>query len=149
VTLIIDVAVEGVRVPLARARVVALARGALHAEGERRALLSITFVDQRSISRLNRQHLGHRGATDVISFGFVRRESLDPVMGDVYICTDVARVNARAHGASVREELARLVIHGVLHVLGHDHPGGDDRLSSPMWRRQEQLLGRLSPAWRT
>jgi probable rRNA maturation factor len=40
----------------------------------------------------------------------------------------------------VREELLRLVVHGVLHVLGHDHPEDDARYTSPMWRRQERLL---------
>ena len=43
----------------------------------------------------------------------------------------------------VREELARLVVHGTLHVLGHDHPEDDSRLRSPMWRRQERLLRRV------
>jgi len=43
----------------------------------------------------------------------------------------------------VREELARLVVHGTLHVLGHDHPVDAGRGSSPMWRRQELLLTRL------
>jgi probable rRNA maturation factor len=43
----------------------------------------------------------------------------------------------------VREEVARLVIHGTLHILGHDHPDGDDRTTSRMWRRQEQLLSRV------
>jgi ssRNA-specific RNase YbeY (16S rRNA maturation enzyme) len=40
----------------------------------------------------------------------------------------------------VREETLRLVVHGVLHVLGYDHPAGESRYESPMWRRQERLL---------
>jgi Uncharacterized protein family UPF0054. len=43
----------------------------------------------------------------------------------------------------VREELARLVIHGTLHILGLEHPEGDDRFSSPMWRKQERILESL------
>jgi probable rRNA maturation factor len=43
----------------------------------------------------------------------------------------------------VREELARLVVHGTLHVLGYDHPVDHTRGDSPMWRRQETLLARL------
>jgi probable rRNA maturation factor len=46
-------------------------------------------------------------------------------------------------GGGVREEVARLVIHGTLHILGHGHPDGDDRTTSRMWRRQEQLLSRV------
>jgi probable rRNA maturation factor len=63
------------------------------------------------------------------------------VVGDVYIAPDVARRNAKAEGTGVREELMRLVVHGVLHVLGHDHPDeGEARYASPMWKRQERLL---------
>ena len=68
------------------------------------------------------------------------------VVGDIYIAPDVARANAQALGAGVREEIARLVVHGTLHVLGHDHPDGEERTTSPMWRRQEQLLARLKRA---
>jgi probable rRNA maturation factor len=81
----------------------------------------------------------------VIAFPF---EAVDgsPVVGDVYIAPDAARANARRNGVPVREELARLVVHGTLHVLGHDHPSVG-REASPMWRRQERLLARAKEAW--
>jgi probable rRNA maturation factor len=139
----VDVAAEDMRMPLPRDRVVAIARSALIAEGVRDALVSVTFLGRRRIAALNRTHLGHRGATDVISFGFTRASKRDPVIGDVYICPDVARANAASRRIPVREELTRLVVHGVLHVLGHDHPEGDEREKSPMWRRQEALVRRL------
>ena len=139
----VDVAAEGVRVPLSAARVAEIARGVLRAERVRAAMLSIAFVTDREIARLNRAHLGHRGPTDVISFGFAPAGPGGPVVGDVYIAPGVARANARAHGVGVREELARLVVHGTLHVLGYDHPGDEDRVGSAMWRRQETLLARL------
>jgi probable rRNA maturation factor len=138
VTVAVSVATEGVRIPLARARVAALARATLRAERVTEALISIAFVTRAAIARLNRRYLGHGGPTDVIAFAFG-----DPLVGDVYICPDVARRNARALGVGVREELARLVIHGVLHVIGHDHPESDARMASPMWRRQETILRRL------
>ena len=140
----VDVATEAVRLPLARARIAALAEGVLRAERVRNALLSITFVTKRRIAVLNREHLGHPGPTDVISFGFARAAETDPVVGDVYICPDVARASALERGIGVREELARLVVHGTLHVLGYDHPEGDDRERSAMWKRQETLLARLT-----
>jgi rRNA maturation RNase YbeY len=145
-SLAVDVATEGVRIPLARARVVALAEGVLRRERVRDALLSIAFVSDRRIAALNRAHLGHAGPTDVISFGFAPVDSGRVVVGDVYIAPGVARRNAREHGSGVREELRRLVVHGVLHVLGHDHPEGEPRYASPMWRRQEQLLQSLGAA---
>lgn len=139
----VEVASDGVRPALSRARVEAVARAVLRAEGVRHALVSVTFVTNARIAALNRRHLAHRGPTDVISFGFTRATALDPVIGDVYIAPEVARANAAANGVGVREELTRLVVHGVLHVLGHDHPEGADRERSPMWRRQERLVGRL------
>ena len=140
----VDVAASGVRSPVARARLAAAARAVLRAEGIRNALLSITLVDRAAIARLNRRHLGHRGPTDVISFGFARASDRDPVIGDVYIAPDVARENARANGVASREEIVRLVVHGTLHVLGHNHPHGADRTASPMWRRQERFVRRLT-----
>lgn len=142
-TLAVDVATDGVRIPLGRERVAAIVRAALRAERVRHAMISVAFVDERAMAALNRRHLGHRGPTDVISFGFTPSGKRAPVVGDVYVCPAVARANARAEGAPVREELARLVVHGVLHVLGHDHPADESRLASPMWRRQEQLVRRV------
>ena len=142
----VDVAFEGVRIPIARARVVALAEGVLRREGVRDALLSIAFVSDHRIAALNRAHLGHAGPTDVISFGFAAVETGRAVVGDVYIAPGVARRNATDHGRAVREELMRLVVHGVLHVLGHDHPEDETRYDSPMWRRQERLLRTLGAA---
>jgi probable rRNA maturation factor len=154
VSVAVDVAAEGVRVPLALRRVAELASGVLRAERVPAAMLSIAFVTDREIARLNRAHLGHRGPTDVISFGFAptggaagarsaSSRSPGPVIGDIYIAPGVARANARAHGAGVREEIARLVVHGTLHVLGYEHPTDDGRAQSAMWRRQEALLARL------
>jgi probable rRNA maturation factor len=141
--LAVDVSADGIRLPIARARIAEIARGVLHGEGVRDALLSIAFVSRTRIAAMNRKHLGHRGATDVISFGFHRVGKESPVVGDVYICPEVARVRAREHRVGVREELTRLVVHGVLHVLGHDHPEADGRESSPMWEKQEGIVRRL------
>ena len=139
----VHVSADGVRLPLARARVSAIARRVLAAEGVREAMVSITFLGTRAMAALNRKHLGHRGATDVISFGFRESTRPGPVIADIYIAPEVARANARRHDASVREELTRLVVHGLLHVLGYDHADDDARVASPMWRRQERLVARV------
>jgi probable rRNA maturation factor len=138
----VSVQADGVRSPVAPERLAELARGVLQSLKVRHALLSITLVSARAIAALNRRHLGHAGPTDVITFAFGE----DPhgvVVADVYICVPVARAQARAHGVGVREELARLVVHGTLHACGWSHPEGDDRVGSPMWKRQERLLQRL------
>jgi probable rRNA maturation factor len=136
------VCARDVRVPLAAARVEAIARATLAYERVRDAMLSITFLSNAAIARLNATHLGHRGATDVISFGFREAGRRAPLIGDIYIAPAVARTNARAFGVPVREELARLVVHGTLHVLGYEHPDADARTTSAMWKRQERLLVR-------
>ncbi len=136
-----SVQAEGVRTPVAAARLAAAGRLVLDAENARAALLSITLLTPARMASLNRRHLGHAGATDVISFGF--RDPSGAVIGDVYVCPAVAAANARAFGSGVREELLRLVVHGTLHALGHDHPEGEARVRSPMWRRQERLLARV------
>lgn len=132
----------GVRSPVALAKLTELARRVLAAQRIARAMISITLVNERAMARLNREHLGHRGATDVITFK-LGSEADAFVLADIYICPAVARAQAYEHGVGVREEIARLVVHGTLHACGWDHPVDEYRTTSPMWRRQEQLLARL------
>ena len=141
-TLTVDVATDRVRAPLGRARVMGIVRTVLQAEGVEDALISVAFLSRRAIAALNRKHLGRAGATDVIAFGLARTDGKVPVIGDIYISPDVARAHAREHGVGVREEIARLTVHGTLHVLGHDHPEGGERTESRMWKRQEALLAK-------
>lgn len=139
----IDVATNGVRAALGKQAIVEIARAALRAQRVRHALVSITLLDRAAIAKLNRAHLSHSGPTDVISFGFSRATDNDPVVGDIYISPEVARANAHERGVPVREELARLVIHGTLHVLGYDHAEDESREQSPMWQLQERLVRRM------
>lgn len=140
----VGVSTDGVRLPLPRERVVAAVRAVLRAERVKDAMLSITFVSTRAIRALNRRHLGRRGSTDVISFGFRRTGGAGPLIGDVYIASDVARASARTNRVPIREELTRLVVHGTLHALGYDHPDDDSRTASAMWRKQERLVKALA-----
>jgi probable rRNA maturation factor len=128
---------------VSRARVREAAVAALKAERVRDAMLSITFVGRAAMSELNRRYLGHHGPTDVISFGLGRNGRRGPVVGDIYICPEIARSNAREQGVATGEEVLRLVVHGTLHVLGYDHPHGAERATSRMWRRQERVLARV------
>lgn len=146
VTASVVVAAQRVKIPISSERVSALARLVLRAERVRAALISIAFVSSRTIARLNRTHLGHRGATNVIAFAFRRGSGDTGLVGDIYIAPEVARRNALRLGVPQRQEIARLVVHGVLHVVGHDHPDGPARMDSPMWRRQEALLRRAGSA---
>lgn len=139
----IDVAATVRRLSVSRNRVREAASAALRAEQVKDAMISITFVGRATMSRLNQRYLGARGPTDVISFGLGRIGKRGAVLGDIYICPEVARDNARRQKITAGEELLRLVIHGTLHVLGHDHPEDSTRGASPMWRKQERILARV------
>jgi probable rRNA maturation factor len=143
VSLAIDVS-STVRRPLvSRERIKAAATAALRADHVTNGMLSITFVGRAAMSELNQRYLGHLGPTDVISFGLGRHGRRGPVVGDIYICAEIARANAKRQGVSAQEELLRLVVHGTLHVLGYDHPVGATRTTSPMWRKQERIVARV------
>jgi probable rRNA maturation factor len=143
VSLAIDVSTTVRRLLISKTRVKAAAIAALKADRVRAAMLSITFVGRGTIATMNRRYLGHHGATDVISFGLNRQSKRGPVVGDIYICPEVARANAKRQGVPANEEILRLVVHGTLHVLGHDHPDSAARTSSAMWRKQERILARV------
>lgn len=138
------VSFEGVRIAVSRRRVAEIVRAVFRAERVPHALVSVTFMTTRAIRALNRTHLRRGGDTDVIAFAYRQAGRHSPLVGDVYIAPDVARRYARANGVGVREELARLVIHGSLHVLGHDHAIGAARTRGPMWATQERLVRRLA-----
>lgn len=130
---------EGGAVPLDEEEVVELVLSVLGAEGVGEAEISIALVGDDEIAALNQEYLNHEGPTDVISFplpapGGVR-------VGDVYVGAAQAERQAAELGVPYREELLRLVVHGTLHVLGHEHPEDEGRSESPMYRRQEELLG--------
>lgn len=140
------------RIPLSVAGVRRLAAAVLKAEGATLKALSITFVGSARMRTLNRDHLGHDFPTDVLSFGMPAPRAIPhapvPAVGDVYICASVAARDAKHFGSTPKAELRRLVIHGILHVLGHDHPDGNHRTASAMWQVQERHLarfGRLAP----
>lgn len=141
----VDVATDGVRVPLSRRRVAWLTREVLRSEGVADALVSVTFLGADEIARLNEEHLAHEGPTDIISFALDRPVDGAPVIGDIYICPAVVREQARDHRRPVREEFTRVVVHGALHILGYEHPEGEERTNSPMWLLQERLVSRLLP----
>jgi probable rRNA maturation factor len=135
------VVVSGRRLPLPAPLVRRVVAAVLRGE-RRRALISITFLGRDAMRRLNAEHTGRDRPTDVLSF-----ELTDPAgeaVGDVYVCPWVARREARARGIPVRQELVRLVVHGTLHALGREHPEGEGRATSPMWRRQERYVAALA-----
>jgi probable rRNA maturation factor len=136
-----DVVVSGRRLPLSRALVRRVVEAVLRAE-RRDALISVTFVGRDTMRRLNAHHKRHDYPTDVLTFALA--DPTGRIAGDVYICSWVARREARARSIPLREELIRLIVHGTLHALGKDHPEGEARTRSAMWRRQERYVETLA-----
>lgn len=136
----VDVGRDGERAALGVETVRRLVGLVLRAEGVRAASISVTFVSDAAMRRLNTRFLGRRSFTDVMAFGMDGGDG--SVVGDVYVSPAAARRTATAEGITTREELGRLVVHGTLHVLGYDHPDGAGRTRSAMWRRQEVLVRR-------
>ncbi|HEY0519980.1 MAG TPA: rRNA maturation RNase YbeY [Ilumatobacteraceae bacterium] len=138
-----------------------LAFDVLVAEGVRGlSELAVLFVSEREMAELNDSYMGKPGATDVLAFPIDAAEAEivqhgqppsrgpdrappDPadmplLLGDVVICPAVAARQAADHAGTLDDELALLVVHGVLHVLGHDH--ADDAERSVMQARERELL---------
>ena len=113
----------------------------LRSAGLSEGKISLTLLDDDSIRDLNRTYLGQDAPTDVISFAL--HEGDEAVLGDVYVGYEQAAIQAAEAGVSVKEELARLSIHGTLHVLGYDHPNTEARFSSEMFLLQESLVQKL------
>ncbi len=108
----------------------------------RQAAISVTFLGRESMRRLHAGHKGVARPTDVLAFALSAPNGT--LIGDVYVCPWVAAREAQRHRVSLRQELIRLVVHGTLHVLGWDHPEGEGRTASPMWRRQERHVAALA-----
>ena len=115
-------------------------REAFRREGVHRAELSVSFVTDAEITSLHGRYLGREETTDVLSFA-LHGDGEDP-LGDVYVGHAQALRQAAESGAAPEEELTRLAVHGALHVLGHDHPAGPERLASEMFHKQEAIVRR-------
>lgn len=132
---------SGRRLPLPAARVRRVVEAVLRGE-RRRGSISITFLGRDAMRRLNLRHTGRDRPTDVLSFAL--SDPSGRAVGDVYLCPWVAEREARSRGIPLRQELVRLVVHGTLHALGRDHPEGEGRTRSSMWRRQERYVDALT-----
>lgn len=136
----VQVSDEQHEVPLDAGTLGELAVSTLLAEGVTGdSELTLTFVDEATMASLNEQHMGEPGPTDVLAFPLddphePRPAGMAALLGDVVICPAVAARYAAAADRPLDHELALLVVHGVLHVLGHDHAEAEQ---ATQMRRQE------------
>lgn len=142
-----EVAARQVAPSLTDAELVAVvqhaARAALRDRDVEEGELSITLLDDAGMAALNQQWKGRDGPTDVLAFAL--HGEGEPLMGDVYLGVERAVSQAEELDEPAPRELARLAVHGTLHVLGFDHPE-EGREESEMWRHQERILAELETA---
>jgi probable rRNA maturation factor len=119
----------------------ALAAAALSTEGAE-GELTLTFIDRDEIAALNEEHMGASGPTDVLSFPLDDEPvpGVPTLLGDVVLSPVVAAAQASDHAGTLDDEIALLVVHGVLHILGHDHAEPDE--AEAMRAREVALLER-------
>ena len=104
----------------------------------------VYYVDEATIGELNREHLGGAGPTDVLSFPIDTEAppatAPDPtrVVGDIVVCPSTAERQAPGHSGDPHDEIAVLLVHAALHLVGHDHAEADER--DRMWRAEQQAL---------
>ena len=145
-------------------RWVRLARDVLAAEGVGGDVeMSMLFIDEPAMTELNRRFMGGDGPTDVLAFpidedlieagrspdaggpgpGSLPHEASEVpiVLGDVVVCPSVARRQAPDHAGTYDDEMALLVVHGILHLLGMDHAKAEE--AEVMERRQRELLDKF------
>lgn len=97
--------------------------------------LDISFVNEAEMNKLNQKHKHHTGSTDILTFDYSNSDlSID---AELIISTDDAIKNAKIFHVSIHDELMRLVIHGILHLLGYNDETRADKI---VMRRKENLL---------
>ena len=123
-----------------------VARELLRAVDEPDSALSIALVNDARIAQINRDHRGKDKPTDVLSFPLEPAPG-DPerLLGDVVISIDTARRQAAAYDAPLQRELYRLLIHGLLHILGHDHEEAEER--ADMEAQERRLAHAIGMPW--
>ena len=122
-----DKSVKGVSAAWARG----IVREALCREDRKKAI-SVLLTDNRRIRRLNSRYLSHDYATDVIAFDYGEA-------GDLVVSCQMARMTAKRLRIPFKQELARYLVHGTLHLLGYDDKQKED--CRKMHARQEKILG--------
>lgn len=110
--------------------------------------LSIVLTDDARLKQLNRDYLGIDAPTDVLSFPASESDGSEndpetgsPYLGDILISIPRAKAQAKAAGHALESEVQLLVVHGVLHLLGHDHAKPKEK--KKMWQAQGEILKSL------
>ena len=122
-----------------RARLGRLVERTLASEHAPDGELNVAFVGDRTMRRINRDFRSIDRTTDVLSFSYVEESHAGGVLGEIFVSPAVARSQAKGAGCPLEEEVSRLVLHGLLHVLGYDHETDDGEMERLEQRLRRQL----------
>ena len=118
------------------------ARGARAGNPERGAAeITVRLVSRAEATDLNRRFRGRDYSPNVLAFPYPADDGANRVNGDIAICPAIVAIEARAQGKSFEAHLAHLVVHGVLHLCGHDH--AEPREAARMERLESRLVAAL------
>lgn len=139
----IEVSAEGVALPSWSRRCKIFAKKVLREISEDPHEISIVFCNNQFIKNLNRDYRGKDEPTDVLSFAQYEGDSINGrgPAGDIVISLDAAVENAREFDVNEEEEIKRLIVHGIMHLLGWDH--SDNSPEQDMLKLQERVLADL------
>jgi probable rRNA maturation factor len=126
---------------------VATAKRLLAAIGETESAISLSLIGDSPMRELNRDYRGKDAPTDVLSFPMEQETApgAERLLGDVVISVDTALRQASEYDATLQRELYRLLIHGLLHLLGHDHVRAAER--RVMEREERRLAAAIALPW--
>ncbi len=130
----IEITYDHPHLRFSRGETIRTIRSVLRKERKRIEDVSVVFTGNGLIQSLNRKHLGHDYVTDVIAFELERRPM---VAAEIYINLDRARRQAGAYGETFHSETRRLLVHGLLHILGFDDATAADRV---VMRHEEDAI---------
>ncbi len=123
-----------------------VAKKVLAGENKKKKNLSIAFVGEKRIRKLNKKYRSKDKSTDVLAFGRSRKFPVIPEkelrIGEVIICLQKVKKNAKKYSLTFKKESARVLIHGILHLLGYEHEKGGNK-AKEMEEKEEKYFGQV------
>ncbi|MBU2566691.1 rRNA maturation RNase YbeY [Patescibacteria group bacterium] len=104
-------------------------------------IFGLAFLNQLAMAKLNKQYHGGKGATDVLSIAYQDKKDKNLLEGDIMISPVFVKINAKSQNIPYKEELTRVLIHGILHIAGFTHYKDSDQ--KKMFSLQEKILSKI------
>lgn len=129
------------KIPVLQARIKNVVRQTLRYYRVSKAEISVVFLTEAHMKRLNSRHLKHNYPTDILTFDY-RVSPKDPLLrAEIVLCPSVAMRNAHVFNTDVRQEIDRYLIHGILHLCGYDDSSPVEK--ARMTGEEDRILGRM------